>query len=209
MEQVLIKTNIQRMKSNIFLALLTISLITFTSCNQKKAQTEAAETPAVVAAEETSEFDLIDDNGDPIIVGIQERATLESEPYKKWFDVGYKEHTLDTATVNTIKGSLAEATITVFMGTWCEDSQREVPAFYKVLDLAGIDASTVKLITITEGKDAPENLIKENDIQYVPTIIFEKNGAEMGRIVEYSIFSMEKDIEKILTGDGYKHPYAN
>ena len=196
------------MKSNIFLVLLTVSLITFTSCNQKKTQTEVTETPAVVATEETEEFDLIDDNGDPIIVGIQERATLESAPYKKWFDIGYKEHPLDTVTVNTIKEDLSKATITVFMGTWCEDSQREVPAFYKVLELAGIDASTLKLITITEGKDAPEELIKENDIQYVPTIIFEKDGTELGRIVEYSIFSMEKDIEKILTGDGYKHPYA-
>ncbi|MFT5891160.1 MAG: thiol-disulfide isomerase/thioredoxin [Dokdonia sp.] len=197
------------MKSNIFLALLTVSLITFTSCNQKKAQTEAAETPVEVAAEETSEFDLIDDNGDPIIIGVQKRATLESGPYKKWFDIGYKEHTLDTVTVNTIKDGLAEATITVFMGTWCEDSQREIPAFYKVLDLAGIDASTIKIITISEGKDAPEGLIKENDIQYVPTIIFEKNGSEMGRIVEYSIVSIERDVEKILSGEGYKHPYAD
>ena len=196
------------MKSNRILALVTLSLITLASCNEKKTKTETHETPAVVTTEETEEFDLIDDNGDPIIVGIQERATLENEPYKKWFDVGYKEHPLDTTTVATIKKDLAETTITVFMGTWCEDSQREVPAFYKVLDLAGIDAATVKLITITEGKDAPEDLIKENGIEYVPTIIFEKEGTELGRIVEYSIFSMEKDIEKILTGDGYKHPYA-
>ena len=196
------------MKSNIFLALLTISVITFTSCNQKKTQTEATETLVEVATEETSEFDLIDDNGDPIIIGTQKRATLESDPYKKWFDVGYKEHTLDTTIINRIKQDLAETTITVFMGTWCEDSQREIPAFYKMLDLAGIDASAIKLITISEGKDSPEDLIKENNIQYVPTIIFEKNGNEMGRIVEYSIVSIERDIAKILSGEGYKHPYA-
>ncbi|WP_299213007.1 thioredoxin family protein [uncultured Dokdonia sp.] len=194
--------------NNTFIALLIISLFALTSCNEKKTQTEVTETPVEVTPEETAEFDLIDDNGDPIIVGIQERATLEKEPYKKWFDESYKEHILDTATVAAIKNDLAEATITVFMGTWCEDSQREIPAFYKVLDLARIDAGTVKLITITEGKDAPEELIKENDIEYVPTIIFEKHGKELGRIVEYTIFSMEKDIEKILTGDGYKHPYA-
>lgn len=197
------------MKSNnTIIALIITSLFALNSCNEKKTQTEVVEAPLEITAEETEEFDLIDDNGDPIIVGIQERTTLESEPYKKWFEESYKQHTLDTATVNTIKQSLSEATITVFMGTWCEDSQREVPAFYKVLDLAGIDASAVKLITITEGKDAPEDLIKANGIEYVPTIIFEKDGVELGRIVEYSIFSMEKDMEKILTGDGYKHPYA-
>lgn len=196
------------MKSNRILALVTLLLITLASCNQKKTQTATEETPAVVTTEETEEFDLIDDNGDPIIFGVQERATLENAPYKKWFDVGYKEHPLDTTTVAAIKEELSKATITVFMGTWCEDSQREVPAFYKVLDLAGIDASNVKLIAITEGKDTPEDLIKEYGIEYVPTIIFEKEGTELGRIVEYSIFSMEKDIEKILTGDDYKHPYA-
>lgn len=194
--------------NNTFSALLISSFFAFTSCNEKKTPPEITETPVEVTSEETEEFDLIDDNGDPIIVGIQERTTLEKEPYKKWFDESYKEHTLDTATVAAIKDDLAEAKITIFMGTWCEDSQREIPAFYKVLDLAGIDASTVKLITITEGKDAPEDLIKANGIEYVPTIIFEKDGKELGRIVEYTIFSMEKDMEKILTGDGYKHPYA-
>ncbi|MFC4635945.1 thioredoxin [Dokdonia ponticola] len=196
------------MKLNRILALVTLSFITLASCNQKKTEAKTQETPAVVTTEETEEFDLIDDNGDPIIFGVQERATLEKPPYKKWFDVGYKEHPLDTTTVAAIKEDLAKTNITVFMGTWCEDSQREVPAFYKVLDHVGIDASTVKLITITEGKDAPENLIKEHGIEYVPTIIFEKEGTELGRIVEYSIFSMEKDIQKILNGDGYKHPYA-
>lgn len=194
------------MKLNRILVLVTLSFITLTSCNEKR--TDTKETPTVVATEETPEFDLIDDNGDPIIVGIQERATLEKEPYKKWFDVSYKEHPLDTVTMTSIKEELAQTDITVFMGTWCEDSQREVPAFFKALDLAGIDTSKVQLITITEGKDAPEALIKDHGIEYVPTIIFEKEGKELGRIVEYSIFSIEKDMAKILNGEDYKHPYA-
>ncbi len=196
------------MKSNTFITLFITSLFIFTSCNKKKEQTDVVETPVENVTGENTENDLIDDNGDPIIIGKQKRVTLESDPYKKWFDVSYKEHTLDTATMTTIKGHLAETDITVFMGTWCEDSQREVPAFFKALDLAGIDTSTIELITISEDKESPKELLEGRDIEYVPTIIFEKNGTELGRIVEYSIFSIEKDMAKILKGEGYKHPYA-
>lgn len=196
------------MKSNTLITLFIASLLTFTSCNKKKEQTEVVTTPVENTIQENIEGDLIDDNGDPIIIGKQERATLEKEPYKKWFDVSYKEHTLDTATITTIKDHLAAADITVFMGTWCEDSQREVPAFFKALDLAGIDASTIQLITISEDKESPQDLLEGRNIEYVPTIIFEKDGSELGRIVEYSIFSIEKDMAKILKGEDYKHPYA-
>ncbi|MEP0264932.1 thioredoxin family protein [Dokdonia sp.] len=197
------------MKSNnTLIALFISSLFILSSCNKKKEQTDVVETPVENVIGENTEDDLIDDNGDPIIIGKQKRATLESDPYKKWFDVSYKEHTLDTITMNSIKEDLANTDITVFMGTWCEDSQREVPAFFKALDLAGIDASTINLITISEDKEAPEDLLEGKNVEYVPTIIFEKEGNELGRIVEYSIFSIEKDMAKILKGEDYKHPYA-
>lgn len=197
------------MKLNPIITLLAIILIACSACNQKKEQTqEVVKTQEESVTEENIENDLIDDNGDPIIIGKQERATLESDPYKKWFDVSYKEHPLDTITMNSIKEDLAQTDITVFMGTWCEDSQREVPAFFKALDLAGIDASTINLITISEDKLSPEDLLEGRNVEYVPTIIFEKEGNELGRIVEYSIFSIEKDMAKILKGEDYKHPYA-
>ncbi len=196
------------MKFNTIITMLTVVLFTLTACGEKK--TETTETSAQTTAEttENTENDLIDDNGDPIIIGKQERATLEKDPYKKWFDLSYKEHPLDTVTITSIKENLAETDITVFMGTWCEDSQREVPAFFKALDLVGIDASTINLITVSEDKLSPEEFLEGRDVEYVPTIIFEKEGNELGRIVEYSIFSIEKDMAKILKGEDYKHPYA-
>ncbi|WP_299679260.1 thioredoxin family protein [uncultured Dokdonia sp.] len=196
------------MKFNKILTALLIVSLAFTAC---KENTKTTETPAQNTESETiedTENDLIDDNGDPIIIGKQVRATLEKEPYKKWFDVSYKEHPLDTVTMTSIKETLADTDITVFMGTWCEDSQREVPAFFKALDLAGIDTSNIHLITVSEDKLAPEEFLEGRDVEYVPTIIFEKEGKELGRIVEYSIFSIEQDMAKILNGEEYKHPYA-
>jgi len=204
----LIKKN-QHMKFNKILTLVIIICFAFTSCKENTQTTETSLPNTATKTVENTENDLIDDNGDPIIIGKQVRATLEKEPYKRWFDESYKQHPLDTATINTIKSDLASTDVTIFMGTWCEDSQREVPAFFKVLDLAGIDASKINLITVSKDKLFPENYLKGRDIKYVPTIIFEKGGNELGRIVEYSILSIEKDMAKILNGEDYKHPYAN
>lgn len=183
---------------------LLLAAFTATSCkmNTSEKETQAATTNAAAETEA-----LLDENGNPILLGIKTRAALEAAPYDSWFEVAYKEHTLDTATINALKGDLAQTDITLFMGTWCEDSQRETPAFYKILDLAGIDVNKVKLITVSEEKDTPQGLEKGQDITNVPTIILSKKGEEIGRIVEYPIESLEKDLSKILSGQEYKHAY--
>lgn len=187
--------------------LLPLILILFTVTTISCKMNSKEETTPETVAETTTEVAL-DENGVPIIVGIQKRMALETAPYDTWFKSAYKEHTLDTVTINSIKQDLAQTDITVYMGTWCEDSQRETPAFYKILDLAGIEANTIKLITVSEDKDTPDGLEKGMNITNVPTIILSKKGEELGRIVEYPIESLEKDIAKILSGEEYKHAYA-
>lgn len=193
------------MKNRISYIILSLFLITSTTrckMNTKEEAPTTEEITEVITSEEPTEEDV------PILLGVQNREALEATPYNIWFKESYKEHTLDTATITSIKGDLAATDITLFMGTWCEDSQRETPAFYKILDLAGIDASTVKLITVSEDKDTPEGLEEGLDITNVPTIILAKEGKELGRIVEYPIESLEKDLAKILSGQEYKHAYA-
>lgn len=181
-------------------AFITISLA---SCKfNEKTETQSEEVSSVEEEATSPEEEA------PILLGIQERASLEAAPYTSWFEESYKQHTLDTLTINEVKEELAATDITIFMGTWCEDSQRETPAFYKILDLAGINSDTIKLITVSEDKDTPDGLEKGMNITNVPTIIFAKDGEELGRIVEYPIESLEKDLQKILSGAEYKHAYA-
>lgn len=193
------------MKNKFQYSILSLLLLTImVSCKlNTKEEAPTTEEIAEIASEES-----IEEAEAPILLGVQKRVALETSPYDTWFSENYKQHTLDTATIETIKGDLADSDITLFMGTWCEDSQRESPAFYKILDLAGIDASTVKLITVSEDKDTPEGLEEGQNITNVPTFIFSKDGEELGRIVEYPLESLEKDMEKILSGQEYKHAYA-
>ena len=94
------------------------------------------------------------------------------------------------------------------MGTWCSDSQREIPNFYKLLDEANFDYKNLELVTVDKKKKA-KGLEKGFDIIRVPTFIFYKNGKEIGRFVEHALegSTIEDDILKIISGQPYKHPY--
>lgn len=185
------------------LSILLLSHLALAGCKEAKTpdQKEEEKEVAVETLNETLEQE------DPILLGEQHRDVLEANPYNKWFMTSYKDHTLDTETLTTVKAGLKDVRITAFMGTWCEDSQREVPAFYKILDEVDYASSTVKLITVSEEKTTPEGLEKGKEITNVPTFIFMKDGKELGRIVEYPLESLEKDMAKILTGQPYKHAY--
>lgn len=188
------------MKNYIVLLLLSLTIL---GCKKDKATNSPQETENLETADETLEA-----AEDPILLGVQNRDKLEADPYNTWFMTSYKDHTLDTETLPTVKAGLKDVRMTIFMGTWCEDSQREVPAMYKILDELDYKSNTVRLITVSEEKTTPEGLEQGKEITNVPTFLLIKDGQELGRIVEYPLESLEKDMAKILTGQPYKHAYA-
>lgn len=143
-----------------------------------------------------------------MLLGKANRKGFQMDAFKDWFNTGYEDYKVDTETAEKLKPLLKDVDITVFMGTWCEDSQRETPHFYKILDAANFDESKLTLITVSEEKTTPLGYEEGKNITNVPTIIFFKNDKELGRIVEYPIESLEKDMFAILSGKDYKHAYA-
>src|SRR5690606_11479926 len=143
-----------------------------------------------------------------MLLGKANRKGLQMEAFKGWFNPGYEDYKIDSETLEQLKPLLKDVTITIFMGTWCEDSQRETPHFYKILDEANFDESKLTLITVSEEKTTPQGFEKGKNITNVPTFIFYKSEKELGRIVEYPIESLEKDMLAILSGKEYKHAYA-
>lgn len=133
---------------------------------------------------------------------------LQQVPFKEWFELGQQEHVLDTLAIDSIKPLLSDIDIKVFMGTWCEDSQREIPALYKILMASNYNIKTIEMVAMTHDKDTPSNFEQEYAIEYVPTIILSKNGKELNRIVEYPQQTLEQDLLTILQGKLYKNPYA-
>ena len=142
------------------------------------------------------------------LVGIANKDLIANDSiYKIWFDRRYNDYKTDADVIEKLKPALEGFTIKGFMGTWCGDSKRETPRFYKILEQAEFDLDDFQLITVNRSKKTPNNLQEGLDILRVPTFIFYKDGAEVGRFVEYPRETLEKDILKIVTGQPYKHSY--
>jgi thioredoxin 1 len=90
-------------------------------------------------------------------------------------------------------------TIDIYFATWCHDSEREVPKLLKLLQVN--KHLTAKLIALDFKKEDPQQLAKENNIKYTPTIIIYRDDSkkeELGRIIERPSKSLVEDINQLL-----------
>lgn len=185
--------------------LYIVLVLAFFACKDKKKTN-----PTEKKEEVTITKEVVDEEEEelPIITGVQTREVISAAPYDSWFAPAYATYSVDKETAEKTQALLAGVNVKIFMGTWCEDSQREVPQFYKILDLLKVSEDNLELITVDREKMTPEHLEDGFDITNVPTFIFYKDGKEINRIVESPVTSLEKDMLRILSGEDYKHTYA-
>ena len=143
----------------------------------------------------------------PYLVGEIDKSGLETKHYAEWFTTNYSDYNVDTETLKAIKTKLKEHDIKVFMGTWCDDSQYEVPYFHKIIDAANYPIKKLTIIALDRNKESPEHEEAELNIVRVPTFILFKDGKEVNRIIETPVETLEKDLQAILTTDSYKPNY--
>ena len=141
------------------------------------------------------------------LIGYATKNNLLQEPYKAWFTENYDFYETNPEVIAALKPLLKNITIKVYMGTWCGDSQEQVPPFYKIIEQANFNQKKLELIALDRAKKTPDNLQEGFDIIRVPTFIFYNKGKELGRIVEYPQEMLEDDMLKILSGQPYKHSY--
>jgi len=143
--------------------------------------------------------------GSPILVGKINFQKLNTTPYDTWFSKNYKTYTPDKEVTKLIKSDLRTYTIKIFMGTWCGDSKREVPAFYKILQACDFPLERVTTIAVQADREHyKQSTGGEHEglnIHRVPTFIFYKNGQEVQRIVESPKTSLEEDMDAIVSGN--------
>lgn len=174
--------------------ILLISIIVLSSCST---QLKGVETKKVTAVK--------NQRGD--LVGFANKESFQQVPYKTWFTKKFNTYEPSLSAIASLKKSLKGIKIKGFMGTWCGDSKRETPHFYKILEQADFNLNNLQLITVNRNKKTPDNLQEGFDIKRVPTFIFYQDGKEIGRYVEYAQESLEEDMLKIVSGKAYKHSY--
>ena len=109
--------------------------------------------------------------------------------------------------IRVLKACNIPTELFIAIGTWCPDSRRYVPQLLKVLREAGNDNITAKIIGIDIQFHEPLEVIQKRGLINVPTVIVERNGREIGRIVETpAAKTIEEDLAAILIGSPNIHP---
>ncbi len=133
-----------------------------------------------------------------MLIGYCNKTGLEKDIYGVYFKSQYDIYKPADTYVKKLETKLNDVEITIVLGTWCSDSQREVPRFYKVINEAGYNDKRVKVIAVDKTKEAIVVDIKDLNIEKVPTFIIYRDNVEIGRIIETPKKSLEKDLWKII-----------
>lgn len=155
---------------------------------------------------------VTDHNGREKLLGKVTKDAFTNNSFANWFIPNHKNYKVNNEILEPIKKELATYKILAFMGTWCGDSKREVPRFYKVLETVDYPIKNLTMVTVDNTKPNYKKSPTGEEVGYhiikVPTFIFLKNGKEINRIVESPIKSLEQDIAAIVNGEKYVPKYS-
>jgi len=188
------------MRITIYMYLLAISILAGCGTAQQFISTTAVN--RVVKAK----------NGSDMLLGNCTRSCLLQKPFSEWFEKNYNDYMVDSSQTVEIGKLLKKKHMTIFLGTWCGDSKREVPRMLKIMDAAGVKENQITLVMVSNEADmykqSPQHEEKGKNIIRVPTFIISEGVTEIGRIVESPKQSLEKDLMLILERKEYIPNYA-
>ncbi|MDR2835651.1 MAG: thioredoxin family protein [Bacteroidales bacterium] len=128
-----------------------------------------------------------------IIYGECNKAGFLIPEFSEWFLKEYNSYQVkDSLFVESYDTKFDS--IYVFLGTWCEDSQREVPRFIKIMENPYFEDISIRFFCIDGDKKTDIIDAESFYLQLVPTFIFYHNGEELCRIVETPRIGLEEDI---------------
>ena len=132
-------------------------------------------------------------------VGWTPRAIFQSPTYASWFDTAYVAYQPSEEYKDLLSRMKDSVDIVVIYGTWCSDSRREMPRFFKVMDAIQFPASRIILIAVDRTMQIPQGIAHQYGITNVPTFVIHYRGVELGRVVESPKNSIEQDFAEMLS----------
>lgn len=85
-------------------------------------------------------------------------------------------------TVDTFAAVADEIDVLVWAGDWCPDCRAVLPDFAAALDAAGVPDESIESIAVDRDKQGPN--VEAYGVEYIPTIVIERDGEELARFVE-------------------------
>ncbi len=165
--------------------LFVLFLIIISSCTEKKLMNQ-------IIYDQKANSD--------ILVGFTNLDGLKKAPFDTWYQTEHDSYQPDIVTLNQMdkQNFGSKFKISIVMGTWCSDSQREVPRWIKILETLDYPINSIEIINVDTQKLAKGTNVSELNITKIPSFIISKQKQEIGRIIESPEFSLEKDLAKIL-----------
>ncbi|MDU0352774.1 thioredoxin [Paraglaciecola aquimarina] len=133
------------------------------------------------------------DNG-PYVGDISAKQLLNQYPEFKQNYHAYQPSTVEKNAVKSIQGK----SLVVLFGTWCHDSEREVPRLLKLLEVAAVNLASLSLVAVDRSKQDPAGTHSKFDLKYTPTFILLDGDIELGRVIESPTQSLGEDLAKLL-----------
>jgi hypothetical protein len=132
---------------------------------------------------------------------------LGETTWEKWqAEAGWPSYSADSfqpppVKIEDISGLIKQkaATFVIVGGSWCPDTERQLPRIMKILRLALVPPGDIHLYGVDRRKREPSGTAKRWHISRIPTVIIFSHGKEMGRIVENPKVSWEDDILNVLS----------
>ncbi|HXG65382.1 MAG TPA: thioredoxin family protein [Blastocatellia bacterium] len=144
--------------------------------------------------------------GKPVVISRHLGFTGEMTEQQLWETVPVWRYLMNdyepnAEAVAALKAVDKDTQLTLLYGTWCGDSKNYVPKLLKALKAAGNNRLKVRLIGVKSNFQEPEDAIQPRGITNVPTVLVERDGREIGRIVETpAAGTIEEDLAAILNG---------
>ena len=139
-----------------------------------------------------------DKSGKSIMYGECNKDSFLRADFAEWFNKEYNSYKVN----DTVFAENYETTfdsIKVFLGSWCEDSQREVPRFIKIMETFPFFYNVeIRYFCVDRAKKCDVINPEDYYVDLVPTFIFYKRGEELCRIIETPRVTLENDIKDLL-----------
>jgi len=139
-----------------------------------------------------------DSLGNKVLVGPINEKVLANDSAFMWFFTGVNRYQPDTAWIKYISYYRDSFDVVAFVGTWCPDSKRMLPEFYRVMMASSYPMSRIKLYGLDRQLKGEGGAEETYGVNKVPSFILLRNGKEIGRITDHVQRSMEADIVSIL-----------
>ncbi len=182
------------MKKILYIPFLALVALVFVGCTQQKVLNRFVKP----------------ESGERYLTGEFEQKTLNQKYYASWYEPEYNSYVVETEKLKDVKTAIKKYRIEVFVGTWCSDSQRELPRLYKILEeIKFPTGSKLKVFGVNRAKVSFYGEEMGKNITHVPTIIIYDKNTEIGRIVESPVSGyLEEDIAMIVKGTPLTPNYA-